>query len=455
VAGAAAAAPEHPHDECVDPTPPALEDSMITDMPEIWTSPTGAVELILPKPVQSWMDDRLFKEGHDGWHAVRRCGFLGGLGGGGGPRAGGGGPGAAGAAAGGAAGSGGGRPGGGFGFGLPGVGGGIQLSPAFALCDKPELVAPEQECGGARDGYEFLVVHRHMINVLRQAFPTHQEMFAGFPTFPFDAQDVPEQWRDRFGTGWSAQIIESATTLDDIENQLDRFPTEGELGAFMQCGGMATGASAVHGAMHFKWAVNGSPHMLGDSTANLGNYMFWKLHGWIDNVWTRYRAAKGLKEDDPEHVAALVGQCREMHELGSMLGPAGPAMGPTQPLPEEAGMFHEQVRPILEDTCAACHSGGSPEAGLVLGGQVSSAAIVGNLVDVQATRGGQFKRVVPRDPMQSWLYLKSSGMAVNAGCTGMCNNQVMPPTGMVTLTQAELSTIQRWIMEGAAAPTMP
>jgi hypothetical protein len=31
----------------------------------------------------------------------------------------------------------------------------------------------------------------------------------------------------------------------------------------------------------------------------------------------------------------------------------------------------------------------------------------------------------------------------------------MPPTGMVTLTTTELDTIQRWIMEGAAAPTMP
>jgi hypothetical protein len=388
----------------------------------------------------------LFKEGHDGWHAVRRCGFLRGFGGGGG--------------GGGAAGSGGGRPGGGgFGFGFPGagggVGGGIQLSPAFALCEKAELAPAEQECGGAKDGYEFLVVHRHMINVLRQAFPTHPEMFAGFPEFPLDAQDVPEQWRGRFGTGWSAQVVEVATMLDDIENQLERFPTEGELGAFMQCGMMTSGASSVHGAMHFKWVVNGSPYMLGDSTANLGNYMFWKLHGWIDNVWTRYRAAKGLKEDDPEHVAALVGQCREMHEVGAMIGPARPATGSTQPLPEEAGMFHEQVRPILEETCAGCHSGGSPEGGLVLGGQVSSAAIVGNLVDVQAVRGGQFMRVVARNPMQSWLYLKAAGMAVNAGCTGMCNNQVMPPTGMVTLTTTELSTIQRWIMEGAAAPTMP
>ena len=45
-------------------------------------------------------------------------------------------------------------------------------------------------------------------------------------------------------------------------------------------------------------------------------------------------------------------------------------------------------------------------------------------------------------------------MAMAAGCTGaMCNAQVMPPAGQVTLTAAELETIQQWIADGAAAPT--
>lgn len=244
-------------------------------------------------------------------------------------------------------------------------------------------------------------------------------------------------------------------TLDDIENQLDRFPTEGELGQFIQCGRMASGVSSVHGAMHSKWIVNRSPNMLGDSATNLGNYMFWKLHGWIDDVWSRYRTAKGLRDDDPKYVAGLVAQCREMHMLGKLLGPASASPGSMQPLPDESGTFHDQVRPIFEDNCAGCHSGGSPEGGLVLGGNVSSAAIVRNLVNVQSSRGGQFKRVLPTNAMQSWLYLKASDKAASAGCTGTCNNQVMPPTGMVTLTAAELSTLERWITQGAAAPTMP
>jgi hypothetical protein len=126
----------------------------------------------------------------------------------------------------------------------------------------------------------------------------------------------------------------------------------------------------------------------------------------------------------------------------------------TAPLPVEHGEFHERVRPILEKTCSSCHSETSPEAGMSLGGHISSADIVKNLVNVQTMHGGQFKRIVPNDAANSWLYLKASGTAMNAGCTGaMCNAQVMPPTGQVTLSQTDLNTIRQWIADGAPPPT--
>ena len=187
---------------------------------------------------------------------------------------------------------------------------------------------------------------------------------------------------------------------------------------------------------------------------NIDNFMFWKLHGWIDQIWERYRVAKGLAPTEQKLQQALTEQCREMHRLGVAIDP-NQANDPTQnPLPVERGMFHEKVRPILEATCASCHSESSPEAGMALGGHISSADIVNGLVNVTAMHGGQFKRVVPSDPSRSWLYLKMSGMAAGAGCTGsMCNAQVMPPAGQVTLSQADLTTVQQWIMEGAVAPT--
>ena len=89
-----------------------------------------------------------------------------------------------------------------------------------------------------------------------------------------------------------------------------------------------------------------------------------------------------------------------------------------------------------------------------LGGHISSADVVKGLVNVTAMHGGQFKRIAPKDPDHSWLYLKASGMAMGAGCMGaMCNAQVMPPTGQVTLSQTDLNTIRQWILDGAVAPT--
>jgi hypothetical protein len=232
------------------------------------------------------------------------------------------------------------------------------------------------------------------------------------------------------------------------------FATEGDLGKSIQCGGMSNGASSIHGALHFKWVVNDSPHSLGKQTVNIDNYMFWKLHGWIDEIWERYRVAKGLKDDQPQLVQALHDQCVQMHDLGLLFDPSI-ANRPDSPLPVEHGYFHETVRPILEQVCSGCHdAASSPEANMPLAGHISSADIVKGLINATTTYGGQFKRIVPNNTAKSWLYLKVSGMAAAAGCTGTtCNAEVMPPTGQVTLTSGQLAIIANWINMGAPAPT--
>jgi hypothetical protein len=40
-----------------------------------------------------------------------------------------------------------------------------------------ELIPLHQECADAEDGYQFLVMHRHMMRALRQSFPEHSELF--------------------------------------------------------------------------------------------------------------------------------------------------------------------------------------------------------------------------------------------------------------------------------------
>jgi len=395
-----------PPDHCMDGEPADPSDAMLTSLPDEWKATNGDIDLVLPKPVLGWMGARLWEVSHDAWHNVRRC-------------------------------KGGGAP-----------------PTSTAICAHKELIPPDQECSDAEDGYEFLVTHRHMIMTLRAAFPQHADLFQGFPHFPFDATDVPVQWQSRWGTGWSAQIQATARTLEAIESNLSQFPTEGDLGKYIQCGGMASGASSIHGALHFKWVVNSSPYSLGKQTVNIDNYMFWKLHGWIDEIWERYRVAKGLTPDEPKLMEAMLVQCREMQALGNAVDPSARAAAANTPLPVEHGVFHETVRPILERVCSGCHSESSPEANMSLGGHISSADVVKGLVNVQSAHGGQFLRIVPGDPDHSWLYLKISGMAATAGCTGTaCNNEVMPPTGQVTLSAADLSTVRQWIQSGAPPPT--
>ena len=390
-------------DHCINGEKPSAADAALSGKPDYWTDSKGAIDLVLPKGVLDWMGARVWEVSHDAWHNIRRC----------------------------------------KGSTIPGA--------SRAVCQHTELVPASQECSGPDDGYQFLVMHRHMIIALKQAFPEHKELFEGFPHFPFQASEVPEEWRDRWGSGWSQSVRNTATVLEDIENRLSQFPSEGSLGQYIQCGGMGS-LTNIHGALHFKWVVNESPYSLGKQTVNIDNYMFWKLHGWIDGIWERYRVAKGIAPDDTKLRDTLVQQCHEMHALGVAVGPKVVDPDP-DPLPAERGLFHETVRPIFEQICSGCHSESSPEAGMSLGGHISSAAVVENLVNIQAMHGGQFKRIAPSQPEQSWLYLKVSGMAAAAGCTGAaCNPQTMPPTGQVTLTPEQLEAIRNWIAQGAPAP---
>ena len=419
---------------CGGSEPADARDALLSGKPDALSYGDG-VDLVLPQQVLDWMTERRWQPSHDGWHNIRRCTSAPILP----PDA---------------------PP-------PPFV---ITQPDAVArVCAETAVIPPQRECENARDGYEFLVMHRHMLRSLRQAFPDHAELFAGFPSFPFHIEDVPEAWRDRWtmgglfrgemgDEGWDPQILEVARRLDAIGGTNDGgFETEGELGMFIQCGlappgGMASPQGSIHGALHFKWVVQDSPHSLGKQTANIENYMFWRLHGWIDDVWERYRNVRGLAADlsDPLE-SEITQQCWQMHELGHVVDTSCQDKEVT--LPEESGAFHDAVRPILAANCMGCHSECSPSGNVSLGGRISSADIVKNLVNQPSFSGGQFERVVPGKPMQSWFYLKLSGLAATAGCKGRCLTQTMPPAGMtVTLTDDELATIRRWIEDGAEPP---
>jgi hypothetical protein len=197
--------------------------------------------------------------------------------------------------------------------------------------------------------------------------------------------------------------------------------------------------------------------------------MFWKLHGWIDNVWEKYRVAKGLTKDGSPQMQKykqdLAQACHEMDtEIQILRSNNGMTVLDCPPDVDESGDFHSKVRPLFESAsnhCASCHgpSQASPYANLTLGGAVSSKCLVQRLTSSMSLGGGQFKLVEPGDPDKSWLYLKASGKAASAGCSSTdpnkpCNTATMPPngTGVPTMTDAELAILRQWIADGAKGP---
>lgn len=407
---------------------PDARDGQFTSQPVIETvrkAPPGdamgdVLDTLMPAPVVDWLFEQGWPQQHDDWHNIRRwdqnC---------------------------------------------------RQSNASPDVCNSAQSLlkrglwrAPIQE-GASGDGYGFLAMHRHMIQGVKQAFPSNADLFAGFRHIPRTQQDGenPHPW---LNLRWSPAQLSAIDKLEQIEAHLDEFPTEDDLGLYIEVPfrwtpenpSLATAdpSNGIHFGLHAQWSVNGSSAALGNGPGVINNYVFWKLHGWIDDVWARYRRAKGIPDDDTRYVAELRAQCAEMHALDELNlvplpdDPPGPGSTTT-----EKGLFAEKLRPILEAKCASCHGAGSQVAGLQLGGGgVSSASIVKKLVGITSTNA-EWALVVAGDPTKSWLYLKASAEAASAACAGTCNRGPMPPAGD-KLTSDELTLLRQWISDGAKAP---
>lgn len=331
-----------------------------------------------------------------------------------------------------------------------------ELAPAeqsqVDICRFRRLVPKDQHCQSNGDGYQFLVFHRYLLQAVRQLWPSHSAQLAGFKQFPSSEYDVPTAWRAAWKS-WGADVRAAGKLADAIAKpeNLAKFPSEGALGRWLQCN---VGSQL--------WAPPEHPRGASTGEAAMDNYMFWKLHGWMDNVWEKYRTAKGLTPTNQQLRDDLAAQCQELHTeiriVQQGLGPQDVA-DPAGPLPAESGFFHEQVRPIFAsqtNLCVSCHAETGTNANLRLGGHITSRELVAGLVNRATLYGGQYRLVVPGDPEHSWLYLKAAGTTAAANCqasdTAPCISGVMPPVSGPTLTEAERRTLFQWIAGGAEGP---
>lgn len=164
--------------------------------------------------------------------------------------------------------------------------------------------------GEPGSGLDFLMMHRAMFHLLLHEFPDALHLLRGWPTPPQDPTDVddPVASGEAFDSGKAGGIAA-------VEAAASHFASEDAFGLFLETNIRPTAADpthrdpdprlGVHNYLHNRWTDSTSPVNLGDPKVNIFNRRFWKLHGWIDHQWWRFRAAKGLADDDPVYLAAL------------------------------------------------------------------------------------------------------------------------------------------------------
>ena len=104
-------------------------------------------------------------------------------------------------------------------------------------------------------------------------------------------------------------------------------------------------------------------------------------------------------------------------------------------------VYADDIQPIWNNNCAACHLGGNQQGGLDLSASVSH----GNLVDVESPQFPGAIRVIAEDSGASLLYQKLTGTQTNG--------QRMPLGGQLSAQDQEL--VRRWIDEGAEGASDP
>jgi hypothetical protein len=207
----------------------------------------------------------------------------------------------------------------------------------WARADVPE--------GAKGNGLEFLAMHRVMIRMLTEKFPSNADLFKGWtvpPTDPNDKND-PAPMHDAFDPT-------KAQAIDRLQNHLADFKSDDELGVYLETtlrptatdpNARATDKTAgLHNFLHNRFSDSNSKIDIGDPSVNLQNKRFWRLHGWIESRWTEFRKMKGLTEQDPAYAAAIKkGEDMLAMKLG---GPVGGSKGVPEAPPLSLRKFFAQ-----------------------------------------------------------------------------------------------------------------
>jgi hypothetical protein len=176
------------------------------------------------------------------------------------------------------------------------------------LEEQNEPYANLQE-GDAMSGLEFLAMHRAMIEHLREKFgDVRVENDSAYETF----SDVLDGWNTDEKVSAAIKKYVHGKGLKQFQaalgpaNDLAKFESDDAFGLFVQTTlritydvdpndsferkysqATETGAG-IHNSLHGIFMDSSSPIDVGDPGTNLGNELFWGIHGWIEAKWQAY-----------------------------------------------------------------------------------------------------------------------------------------------------------------------
>jgi hypothetical protein len=174
--------------------------------------------------------------------------------------------------------------------------------------------------GAPGNGLEFLAMHRVMLASLRAAFPQQASLFAGWTTPPLTATAADPLPPASATTAFNAQMQQAVQRLS---SQIGSFTTDDALGLYVQSSIRWTSTNPVarssdlttgiHTYFHNRYDDPRSAIRMQRFNRNPENQVFWRLHGWLDGLWTKNRKARGLTDAaDQAYMAAMNHACLHM-----------------------------------------------------------------------------------------------------------------------------------------------
>ncbi|MBM3563256.1 MAG: hypothetical protein FJX48_08920 [Alphaproteobacteria bacterium] len=162
--------------------------------------------------------------------------------------------------------------------------------------------------GSPGNGEDFLFMHRAMFQLLNDNFPQHMHFLRGWHSPPQDPSDPEDPAPDAFNSNMK-------NAIKKIEANAPTLADDNAYGLFIETNWKPTPndplarnpdpETGIHNYAHNRWSDQDSPVNLGDPRVNIFNARFWKLHGWIDYQWWRFRRAKGFDDSAANYQSKL------------------------------------------------------------------------------------------------------------------------------------------------------